>query len=509
MGKNYYEILGISKSASEEDIKKAYRKMALRFHPDKNKEADAEEKFKAIAEAYEVLGDKQKRDAFDLYGDKGVKGQFKKGKEDPFDLFKTFFNGSDPFSSLFGDHFDSSFHHQAHHLHHRHHTTLFSAHPIFRNRGFGSNLFNDLQNKGSSTTTSTSTSTVGDPIIIKKTVVGGDGSVRTEMRFRSTSENEASQVPSEKTFRRQQSEPETNKQQMDKEEKHSNETNKQSNSQNCESSKFSYIKIPIQRDSKDSRQSSVTSSSPPATRQCFTGQESATIIGEILEEAAGNEKNNNQVDIKIKLEESDEGEENETDETSSQTEEDNCLSSISKNIAEEIGNTSTITAETFPPATNQCFPSPAGEGSVTNMRKIPKESTKKENDSNQEDTEAQNLNHDNKDIKIKSDEQVLDEFGENEADETTSQTQKDDNSSKISKNISKEVGNIPTTMPETKEHGKEESLSKGTGVNNVDSETFVQKLKSNDNLLPKVEPGSKTETVNVPSWREYFGIGIK
>ena len=81
MGKNYYEILGISKGASEEDIKKAYRKMALRFHPDKNKEADAEEKFKAIAEAYEVLGDKQKRDAFDLYGDKGVKGHLKREKK--------------------------------------------------------------------------------------------------------------------------------------------------------------------------------------------------------------------------------------------------------------------------------------------------------------------------------------------------------------------------------------------------------------------------------------------
>lgn len=57
MGKDYYKILGVSRNASDTDIKKAYRKMALKFHPDKNKSEDAEEKFKEIAEAYDVLSD--------------------------------------------------------------------------------------------------------------------------------------------------------------------------------------------------------------------------------------------------------------------------------------------------------------------------------------------------------------------------------------------------------------------------------------------------------------------
>lgn len=74
MGKDYYKILGISRGASEEDIKKAYKKMALKYHPDKNKSAGAEEKFKEIAEAYEVLSDPQKRQVFDQYGEEGLKG---------------------------------------------------------------------------------------------------------------------------------------------------------------------------------------------------------------------------------------------------------------------------------------------------------------------------------------------------------------------------------------------------------------------------------------------------
>lgn len=74
MGKDYYKTLGIQKGATDEDIKKAYRKLALKFHPDKNKAAGAEEKFKEIAEAYEVLSDKKKRDVYDRYGEDGLKG---------------------------------------------------------------------------------------------------------------------------------------------------------------------------------------------------------------------------------------------------------------------------------------------------------------------------------------------------------------------------------------------------------------------------------------------------
>lgn len=74
MGKDYYRALGIPKTATEEEIKKAYRKLALKFHPDKNKAAGAEEKFKEIAEAYEVLSDKKKRDIFDKYGEEGLNG---------------------------------------------------------------------------------------------------------------------------------------------------------------------------------------------------------------------------------------------------------------------------------------------------------------------------------------------------------------------------------------------------------------------------------------------------
>ncbi|KAK9404123.1 dnaJ subfamily B member 1 [Crotalus adamanteus] len=74
MGKDYYSVLGIEKGASDEDIKKAYRKQALKWHPDKNKSSHAEEKFKEIAEAYEVLSDPKKREIYDQFGEEGLKG---------------------------------------------------------------------------------------------------------------------------------------------------------------------------------------------------------------------------------------------------------------------------------------------------------------------------------------------------------------------------------------------------------------------------------------------------
>ena len=66
--RDYYEILGVDKKASKSEIKSAYRKMALKYHPDKNKEAGAEGKFKEINEAYQILSDDQKRQTYDQFG---------------------------------------------------------------------------------------------------------------------------------------------------------------------------------------------------------------------------------------------------------------------------------------------------------------------------------------------------------------------------------------------------------------------------------------------------------
>jgi molecular chaperone DnaJ len=81
MKRDYYEILGVSRDASSDDIKRAYRKLALKYHPDKNPDnrKEAEEKFKEISEAYEVLSDPQKRSTYDQFGHAGVESTFGSG----------------------------------------------------------------------------------------------------------------------------------------------------------------------------------------------------------------------------------------------------------------------------------------------------------------------------------------------------------------------------------------------------------------------------------------------
>ena len=77
MGKDYYNILGVNKNATGEEIKKAYRRLALKYHPDRNKDdPSAEGKFREASEAYEVLSDPKKRSTYDQFGEEGLKGAF-------------------------------------------------------------------------------------------------------------------------------------------------------------------------------------------------------------------------------------------------------------------------------------------------------------------------------------------------------------------------------------------------------------------------------------------------
>jgi DnaJ-class molecular chaperone len=80
MAKDYYEVLGVTKGSTDDEIKRAYRKMALQYHPDKNKEASAAEKFKEVTHAYEVLSDPQKRQTYDQFG----AAAFEQGGAGPF-----------------------------------------------------------------------------------------------------------------------------------------------------------------------------------------------------------------------------------------------------------------------------------------------------------------------------------------------------------------------------------------------------------------------------------------
>ena len=105
MAKDYYSILGVSRTATQDEIKKAYRKLAVQYHPDKNPgNKEAEEKFKEINEAYDVLKDEQKRAAYDRYGSDAFQGGFggQGGFSGGFDFGGGFSSFSDIFEEMFG-----------------------------------------------------------------------------------------------------------------------------------------------------------------------------------------------------------------------------------------------------------------------------------------------------------------------------------------------------------------------------------------------------------------------
>jgi molecular chaperone DnaJ len=102
--RDYYEVLGVQKNASKEDIKSAYRKLALQYHPDRNKEPGAEEKFKELSEAYAVLSDDEKRKRYDIYGHVGAEEVFRGSEANFEEIFRDVGFGGfrDIFEQIFG-----------------------------------------------------------------------------------------------------------------------------------------------------------------------------------------------------------------------------------------------------------------------------------------------------------------------------------------------------------------------------------------------------------------------
>ncbi|KAL0241034.1 hypothetical protein GEMRC1_006270 [Eukaryota sp. GEM-RC1] len=116
MPQDYYDLLGVSRSATDKEISKAYRKLALKYHPDKNpNNPEAEDKFKQIANAYDVLSNPERRRIYDQFGEEGLKGGvhdsstgtpfsgYSFNPDSAWDIFEQFFGGRSPFSSFFSD----------------------------------------------------------------------------------------------------------------------------------------------------------------------------------------------------------------------------------------------------------------------------------------------------------------------------------------------------------------------------------------------------------------------
>lgn len=188
--RDYYEVLGLTKKASNEEIKKSFRKLAVKWHPDKNpnNKEEAAEKFREISEAYEVLSDDEKRNKYDKYGFEG--GNFRSGCSYAHadDIFKHFFgdfgfdnkDDEDFFGSRFGGFFGRK----------GSKNSPFSNDPFFSFGGFGTGLggFSSMNSfsssgfgddmKGVTKSTSTVTKTVNGKTVVtrKTTLVNTDGS---------------------------------------------------------------------------------------------------------------------------------------------------------------------------------------------------------------------------------------------------------------------------------------------------------------------------------------------
>lgn len=102
---DYYEVLGVGRGASLEEIKRAYRRLAMEYHPDRNPDPEATEKFKEASEAFEVLADDDKRRIYDAYGHEGLSGRGYGGITDVDDVFTHFFSAGGLFSELLGEMF--------------------------------------------------------------------------------------------------------------------------------------------------------------------------------------------------------------------------------------------------------------------------------------------------------------------------------------------------------------------------------------------------------------------
>ena len=107
MKRDYYEILGVDRNVSAPDLKKAFKRLAIKYHPDKNPgNSEAENKFKEAAEAYEVLSDQAKRQTYDQFGHQGVNSNFGQSgfqNVDINDIFSNIFGGDEIFGDIFGD----------------------------------------------------------------------------------------------------------------------------------------------------------------------------------------------------------------------------------------------------------------------------------------------------------------------------------------------------------------------------------------------------------------------